>query len=595
MGFFDLFRQPPSLAIADCLNRSVTMAETFPASLRGKSPNGATRPLCRVYKKGSRHFIEPLDQESMPLLDGEPISETLELQLDRVYSLALKGHLLVLRLSRKDRGFGNDFKTGEWEIANKEKPEERTLIESDLMNREDLEKHFDNNAKAIAFPRGVGVHFPLSVLLPLIPDKPALSKRKAHHPRAQYGQDAVATTSKAGLHTCPICWKAFEEGDVMNIASHEELTGDPVLGPEAKLRFHAERFNDLGQALDEHGVVSMDLACPHCRGRLPTSFLSQSHIILSLVGAPSSGKSYYLATLLKLLPEELMRYFGGILQDGDPSGNVRLNEMKNRLFSALTPEDAFISKTDFEGLMYEQLPRNGKMVALPRPFVYHLRKTNDSSRRKALVFYDNAGEHFKPTISLDDSPGALHVAASSALFFLYDPTANRNFRRVLRRKRDPQLRSQATDEQDTILAEMGNRIKKLQAKESHEFVDTPLAIMAGKFDVWRSLDVDERIIAPEDRPLTLEEIKRNSQATRDILLEYCPTIVANAETVSSNVMYFPISSLGHSPREIEEGSLAGTLAPQPQKIKPMLLTAPSLWALSLITPELVALQIQEAI
>ena len=589
MGLFDLFRKSPSLAIADCLNRSVTLASSFPASLRGKSPNGATRPLCRVYKKGSRHFIEPLDKESMPLLDGIPISETLELDLDKTYSLALRGHLLALKLSRNGGGFGNDFKSGEWEIASKEKPESKKLIEKEAMNREDLEKRIEAEAANIAFPKGVNAHFPLSVVLPLIPERPPSSKKGSLHPRARYGRDAVESLSKDGVHTCPTCWKTFEEGSVMNIAAHDELTGDPILGPDAKLRFHAERFNDLGQALDGQGVVSIDLACPHCRGRLPTSFLSQNHVILSLVGAPSSGKSYYLATLLKLLPEELMRSFHCILQDGDPSGNVRLNEMKNRLFSALTPEDAFISKTDFEGLMYEQLPRNGKMVALPRPFVYHLRNMKDAENRKALVFYDNAGEHFKPTISLDESPGALHVAASSALFFLYDPTANRNFRRALRRKRDPQLRSQATDEQDTILAEMGNRVKKLQAKESHEFVDTPLAVMAGKFDVWKSLDAGCRILDPQERPLTLGEIMLNSMATRDILLQYCPTIVANAETVSSNVMYFPVSSLGHSPKEIEEGPMAGTLAPQPRRIRPILLTAPTLWALSQIAPELVGL------
>ncbi len=34
---------------------------------------------------------------------------------------------------------------------------------------------------------------------------------------------------------------------------------------------------------------------------------------------------------------------------------------------------------------------------------------------------------------------------------------------------------------------MGIRVKKLKAKDSHEYIDTPLAIMVGKCDVWKSL------------------------------------------------------------------------------------------------------------
>ena len=81
---------------------------------------------------------------------------------------------------------------------------------------------------------------------------------------------------------------------------------------------------------------------------------------------------------------------------------------------------------------------------------------------------------------------------------------------------------------------------------------------------------------------------RNSEMTRNLLLEYCPTIVANADSISTQVRYFPVSSLGHSPKEIEEGPLAGKLAPNPHRLKPILATAPTIWALRLTATNVIS-------
>ena len=585
MGFLDFFRTSPSLHIADCLARTTSVASSFPASLSGKSSDGATRPLCRIEKDGRTYKITPLDQESLPLLNGEPLTKPAEIDLDHSYGLALSGFILEIRLSRSKSALDNSFQEGNWKIRSR-KSSETVHLHNDEISRAAISNRFQPLSEFEALPIGATVSFPLHTLWNLTTTEPQrLDTTEGDDSTADYGSEAIGDTPGEGEHVCPTCWKTFKVARTLNIAAHDELIGDPILGPEARLRFAATRFNERGQALDPKGVLSTDLACPHCRGRLPPSFFRQDQLILSLVGAPSSGKSYYLATLLKVLPERLLHHNKMVLQDADPSGNVRLNEMKNRLFSATTPEDAFISKTDFEGLMYDHLPRNGKQVALPRPFVYQLRQIENPDQRAALVLYDNAGEHFKPTISLNDSPGALHVSASSALFFLYDPAANASFRRALRRKRDPQLRSQGTDEQDTILAEMAARVKKIRGIDSHELVDTPLAVMAGKYDLWKNLLPENAIHLPEDRPLSDEEIEENSALTRSLLMEHCPTIVANAETLSSQVRYFPISPLGHSPKEISEGPLAGKLAPNPRRLNPILADEPALWALRIIASD----------
>ena len=69
--------------------------------------------------------------------------------------------------------------------------------------------------------------------------------------------------------TCPLCWLKFDIGDAMSIAVHESLRGDPVLGPDEMLRFLPTSFNDDGVPLDAAGMPSPDIACPHCRRKLP--------------------------------------------------------------------------------------------------------------------------------------------------------------------------------------------------------------------------------------------------------------------------------------------------------------------------------------
>lgn len=580
MGLLDFFRPKIRLAIGDSSSRSITHTEKFPVNLSGRSSDGSKSPLCRIHRLSGEYSLEPLDDDQTLFLDGRPIRQEVPLKPNRNYGLALSRHLIVIRLTRKPEKIGDGFDEGNWDVAPRDNPSDRESLPESQLNPDTLSRTYRSPQDYLAFPTFGDANFPLSELITSLapsetsaPPEHALEApdppRDVHH----------SPPSTEGGTPCPYCWKPFSPGDALSIAVHESLTGDPILGSHVKLRFSTERFNSLGQALDAEGTVCPDLACPHCRGRLPPSFFAQDQHILSLVGAPSSGKSYYLSVLLRQLPTELIRYHNANLQDGDPTGNAQLNEMKNRLFSATTPEDAFISKTDFEGVMYERLHRDGKLVPLPRPFVYYLQRIDDPKTRASLVFYDNAGEHFQPGVPLDDSPGALHVSASSGLLFLFDPTTSPPFRKLLRRKRDPQLRTHATDEQDTILSELAVRVRKVRALESHEKTDTPLAILVGKYDLWKNLLPENAIQVPESRLLTDEEIDSNSAQVRNLLSDLCPTIVANAESLSDQVRYFPVSSLGHSPKEIKEGSLAGRLTPNPKRLAPILPTEPIFWIL----------------
>jgi hypothetical protein len=112
--------------------------------------------------------------------------------------------------------------------------------------------------------------------------------------------------------------------------------------------------------------------------------------------------------------------------------------------------------------------------------------------------------------------------------------------------------------------------------------------MVGKSDTWEHLLGDTPLLpCVEKGALLLENVRQNSARLRELLLELCPAIVANAEAISSNVAYFPISPLGCSPVQFTDSEGHVRIGPDPQSIQPKQVEVPSLWVLSQLAPEVV--------
>jgi hypothetical protein len=371
----------------------------------------------------------------------------------------------------------------------------------------------------------------------------------------------------------------------MHIAVHDSLRGDPTLGEDAQQRFLATRFNNAGQALDALGLPCSDIACPHCRRKLPPGFLDMPHHIISVVGDQSAGKSYYLSVLTKTLASTLYRGFGIVFEDSDPTGNAPVNDMRKALFGAQTPAQAKLAKTQFEGAMYERLPRQGRTVALPKPFVYTLEPPDRSQERCGLIFYDNAGEHFQPGVNVVEQPGAQHVASAAGIIYLFDPFNSPEFRGRLRDTKDPQMEKPIVDQQDIILAEMRARILSIRNLRVGDKIPTPLAFVVGKCDAWLHLLNGTTLKESfADGKLDFAGIEENSGRIREIMHELCPAVLANAEAISDNLRFFAVSSFGHTPVKITTESREVAYVPDPARLRPMLVEAPLLWILSQIAP-----------
>jgi hypothetical protein len=135
---------------------------------------------------------------------------------------------------------------------------------------------------------------------------------------------------------------------------------------------------------------------------------------------------------------------------------------------------------------------------------------------------------------------------------------------------------------------MEMRVKRLLAFEPGRKIETPLAMLIGKCDVWKHLVDWPAFVSPlRNGHLDHAIVDANSERLREFMIKVDPVIVAHAEGLAHHVRYFPVSAFGHSPARIEAGPAAGFLAPDPRQILPIQIEIPTLWALSKLAPNLV--------
>lgn len=402
--------------------------------------------------------------------------------------------------------------------------------------------------------------------------------------------------------TCPHCWHTFPPDSILWISAHEDLRGDPVAGDDEQQRFLPTHFSVSGHAIDARGEICRHLACPRCHLSVARSLLEMRPLLISILGSPSSGKSYFLASMVWQLRNTLQESFGLDFHDSDTLANDILTRYLQMLFHSDREDDLVaLPKTEQEGELYQSVFISGRQVWYPRPFVFAVQPTEShpgfAKRQiysRALCLYDNAGEHFLPGHESSSSPGTQHLAHSEALLFMFDPMQHPQLRRACRQvTKDPQARmADMVHHQDQILREAANRIRDFTGLAQTEKYTRPLIVVVTKFDAWCRLSglktlSTSHVVRPVREglcALDLDALHRVSNHVRSLLKKYARDIVAAAEGFASHVLYIPVSAQGCSP-ELDRST--GALAVRPRDIKPMWAELPLLYALNQVAPGIV--------
>jgi len=411
--------------------------------------------------------------------------------------------------------------------------------------------------------------------------------------------------------TCPHCWHVFPLEETLWVSSHPALNGDARLGAECQRRFLPTRFDASGNALDSHGSVCSELACPKCHLVVPRAMFEMRSLFYSILGSPGSGKSHLIATTTWMLRQTLGRDFQLSFSDADPESNRVLNQSEARLFFNEFPNElTTLPKTEKEGELYNPVRFGDQTFWYPRPFVFsvqplpsHPRAKNVAEMSRAICLYDNAGEHFLPGGRSSISPATQHLTVSSGLIFLFDPTQHVRFREACKGKtKDPQMSTAGLSfRQDQVMLEAANRIRTQASLSQNEKYKRPVVVAMTKLDAWRSLldeSFERRAAAFGDvllqRPgrggestetvLNHRRIIQVSLDLREMMLRYAPEFVNAAEGFAEDVTYIPVSALGHSPTQ---EARTGRFGVRPGSIAPQWAELPLLYLLSLTSGGLI--------
>jgi hypothetical protein len=406
--------------------------------------------------------------------------------------------------------------------------------------------------------------------------------------------------------TCPTCWHTFAPEQVLFVARHLDLKNDEILGADEQQRFLPDRFTVKGEALDARGAATSQMACPRCHLHLADSLLEVPPLFISIIGAPASGKSYFLATmtwqLRALLPRAHLSF-----SDADPVANSAVTEYEQTLFLNADPTQVTaIRKTELDDRqLHKTALIDGVSVRLPAPLQFavwpmrgHPNVTAPHRVGRVIVCYDNAGEVCLPGMGGQEEINTMvvrHLAESGVLMVLFDPAQDPRLRQRCSSD-DPQLvhglrpgggkQTSHLIRQEMILKEAAVRMRRYLGMSERQRTTKPLIIIVSKFDLL----TEAAGISIDDEPyqgldghapfkMDMARVERTSQVIEGLFRELCPEFAATAESISEIVHYVPVSSFGCKSVYVEQGgkSFCGI---RPADIRPKWVTVPIMYCMT---------------
>lgn len=263
---------------------------------------------------------------------------------------------------------------------------------------------------------------------------------------------------------CPRCFDEFPTGQMLFTSFGDDAEAVPG------------RFGLLDRLLkrppqpptNKQGQRLARKLCPACRQELPFTAGAQESMIIGLIGAKSSGKSHYVASLVKRVQEQVCHDLQAAL--------IPMSDETQQRY-----------QTEF----YEPLFGNGLELPLtvgaPPPLVYDLTLSGrlwneERNRAVTLTLYDTAGENFDRAETVRQMVKYLRVA--SGIIFLIDPLQVPAVRESLPSGVPlPDVDRMAGPE--VIIGRVLQELEHGRVVTGEGLLDTPIAVVLTKCDVLR--------------------------------------------------------------------------------------------------------------
>ena len=368
--------------------------------------------------------------------------------------------------------------------------------------------------------------------------------------------------------TCPYCYNKFVNKDVEYQCENIETTVDGTRKCEEEID---QRFNDhwgvprmsrhffkgkpfslfsstpKASKCDKCGKPSTRFVCPHCHNWLPTEMIEEGSEIISIVGAPNSGKTVYFFNLMRQL--EMKGYLLGLtvtVQDEGPD-KYKKTSMIYRDMVKLMYEDK---------LLPPKTPVNEGKKPVPLIFKLSNKKLGQKSGKTIyIVFYDTPGEAFQDSEQI--SRMADHVSNSAGILLFVDPYNIQKLTGTLQAASNGEVLSGGTQENDTVLNSL---LQKVDVKQSE---NKPFAIVFSKIDavmeglskegagvLQNNIDLKKNSSFLKNKKLSLSEIEQISGALEEISHDWDVGAMKariREKYREENIKMFAVSSLGCQP------------------------------------------------
>lgn len=342
---------------------------------------------------------------------------------------------------------------------------------------------------------------------------------------------------------CPFCFEKIDLNKTDYLCSSSSCVDAGTVNRHIIKRPKADRHGFCN--CDQCGKTTSTVICSNdkCQAILPHTIRESETKIISIVGAAGSGKSYFVATLLRQIIEN------GLF--------ARINGAAARFCPGNSREQY---ETRYQANMNNRMPlaatkHVNDLIKDNPPILAQLTYTN--SRKKQInhtySFFDAAGESFHKA---DDLAAITpYIAHSEAIIIILDPRQIPKVNAAVTTAM-PKLPPVTSVTYTDIINNVTDVIRNSLRLRANKQIDIPLCVAFSKWDLLMNtpdlLSDDLLVSQPSQIAATgfdINLINTSSAEIRSLLNDWEPNFVASVESAFKTVCYFGFSAWGPASKD----------------------------------------------